>query len=73
MIQDFYKQQKFDYYIINHVRLTKLLQKEKLLKALQFGGVDNWSNYYDSIVEYEKDYGDTNDVDLSEFSYLENY
>ena len=51
----------------------KLLQKEKLLKALQFGGVDNWSNYYDSIVEYEKDYGDTNDVDLSEFSYLENY
>ena len=40
------------YYIIDEKRLLELLKSEVRLDALECGGVDNWSWYYEAQVDY---------------------
>lgn len=40
------------YFIITEDRLLELLKREAQLDALECGGVDNWSWYYDALVDY---------------------
>ena len=44
-------------YIINKDKLEILLRESQLLNALIAGGVEDWQWYFDSIDEFEKDFG----------------
>ena len=51
------------FYSISEEELRDLLYCRHTLTALEYGGVDNWSWYGDSISDYEKIYCDENGLE----------
>lgn len=48
---------------IEEAKLIELIARSEELKALENGGVDNWSYYCDSINEYRKEKADKYGLD----------
>lgn len=47
---------------ITKEQLEKLKRSQRLLQALQAGGVDNWEQYYEATRDFYRDeYGDEED------------
>ena len=63
--------------IISEKDLLKLLEDHYRLAALERGGVDNWTWYYDScadfVNEYMRDIGfeDSEDVEIEDFGFAD--
>ena len=67
-------------YIISEDKLLNLLEARHKLTALEFGGVDNWQFYSESLTEYiddlcEETGEDPDDIWFDELAYndLKNY
>ena len=56
-------------YIISEKRLLQLLEAEARLDALEYGGVDNWEWYSDSLGDYLKNYCDWNKIITTNYDY----
>lgn len=59
------------YYCLSEEQLRELIEAKNSLAALECGGVDNWSYYYDALDEYctenvEKLGFDTEGIDVPE-------
>lgn len=57
------------YYIIEESRLKELLEIEARLAALEYGGVDNWEWYGESLSHYLDEYCEWNSINRNRYDY----
>ena len=57
------------YYIIEESRLKELLEIEARLAALEYGGVDNWEWYGESLSHYLDEYCEWNSINRNGYDF----
>ena len=57
------------YYLIEESRLKELLESEARLAALEYGGVDNWEWYGESLSQYLDEYCEWNGINRNRYDY----
>ena len=57
------------YYIIEESRLKELLEIEARLAALEYGGVDNWEWYGESLSHYLDEYCEWNGINRKNYDF----
>lgn len=57
------------YYLIEESRLKELLKSEARLDALEWGGVDNWEWYGESLSQYLDEYCQWNGINRARYDF----
>lgn len=57
------------YYLIEESRLKQLLETEARLDALEWGGVDNWEWYGESLSQYLDEYCQWNGINRARYDF----
>lgn len=57
------------YYLIEESRLKQLLESEARLDALEWGGVDNWEWYGESLSQYLDEYCEWNGINRARYDF----
>lgn len=57
------------YYLIEESRLKQLLESEARLDALEYGGVDNWEWYGESLSHYLDEYCEWNSINRNGYDF----
>lgn len=57
------------YYLIEENRLKELLESEARLDALEWGGVDNWEWYGESLSQYLDEYCQWNGINRTRYDF----
>ena len=57
------------YYLIEENRLKELLESEARLDALEWGGVDNWEWYGESLSQYLDEYCQWNGINRIRYDF----
>ena len=57
------------YYLIEESRLKQLLESEARLDALEYGGVDNWEWYGESLSHYLDEYCEWNSINRNRYDF----
>lgn len=57
------------YYLIEESRLKRLLESEARLDALEWGGVDNWEWYGESLSQYLDEYCEWNGINRARYGF----
>lgn len=57
------------YYLIEESRLKELLEIEARLAALEYGGVDNWEWYGESLSQYLDEYCQWNGINRKNYDF----
>ena len=57
------------YYLIEESRLKQLLESEARLDALEWGGVDNWEWYGESLSQYLDEYCQWNGFNRARYDF----
>ena len=58
------------YYLVRDIELEQLVTDSNTLLALEAGGVDNWMNYDESLKNYEEQYGEKCEVQMTDLDKL---